>query len=128
MVSTFFLKINKTGVPAENVNPQSGEEWETGQFIAPKAKRLNPDPRGKLKKLPATDPQKGDGVYIWVNQISKGNGLTAFGTITEARQTGRNIAFRLKDVELLGPPFLHCLKGNRPRQFARGTWRVAVTE
>jgi HNH endonuclease len=127
-VSNFFVKINKTGVPAETINPQSGADWETGQFIAPKAKRLNPDPRGKLKKLPAKDPQKGDGVYIWVNQISKGYGLTARGTITEVRQTGGNITFLLRDVELLGPPYLHCFAGDRPRQFARGTWRAAVTE
>ena len=47
-MSTFFVKIGKAGVPAENVNPGKGD-WEQGQFVAPKAKRPNSNPRDKPK-------------------------------------------------------------------------------
>jgi hypothetical protein len=80
-VGTFFVKVGRNGVPAKIVNPQIGADWEKGQFTAPKAKRPNPSPRGKPKSIDAkSPPERGDGVFIWVNQNKKdgGSGLTAF--------------------------------------------------
>jgi hypothetical protein len=127
---TFFVKIGKDGVPARNVDPQTRADWEQGgKFIAPKARRLIPNPRGKSKTLPMKDdPQKGDGVYIWVNQEDDGKGLTAFGTINEISPSDGKIAFVLRDVKLLGPPYLHYEEGSDPRKFARGAWNVTVLD
>ena len=120
---TFFVKIGKAGVPARNVNPRTGADWERGQFIAPKAKRLNP--RGKPKFIDAKAPQNGDHVYIWVNQADRGGGLTAVGIIEEIKPTDKNITFVLKDVDLFRQPYVTFESGpDSSRYFSRGASTV----
>jgi 5-methylcytosine-specific restriction protein A len=126
-MSTFFVKVGRSGVPTKIVNPRVGADWEKGQFIAPRATRPNPSLRGKPKFIDAKDPPKnGDGVYIWVNQNKKdqGKGLTAFGTINKVSPIDGKIAFALRDVKLLGPDYVHFVEGRGPREFARGNRKI----
>jgi hypothetical protein len=97
---------------------------EQQHFAAPKATRRNQNARGNRKFVEASAPRIGDRVFIWVNQIDQGKGLTAFGTVNEIGSTDQGIDFVLTHVTLLGPPYLHCLEGRGLRQFARGAWRA----
>jgi hypothetical protein len=91
---TFFAKL--AGVDIPSLVPKAAEDWEGGEFTT----------KSPAKGGASAAALNGNSIYIWVNQEDGGQGLTAKGIVSAARQSDGKVTFTLDHVELLGPPYI----------------------
>jgi hypothetical protein len=117
IMRSFFVKLNKSGLPRQLSIPTNGADWEAEDFQAPRPRLRNP----QNKPLETDIPEHGDRIYVWTNY--DGAGLTAVGKIKTITENSEGIAFLLSDVELLGPPYLQFQSDKESRTINRGNFK-----
>lgn len=120
---SFLVKIDgSTAAPAGIAKPKAARDWESGRLLAP---------RPNLDEA----VQVGDRLYVWSNEQTGGEGLTAVARVASIGNDSEGLAIEIAEVDLLDRPIsfdrlngnfrgievLRRIDGYRPRK----TWSVS---